>query len=153
MEIVWPDECYIYPWHRENFIEILQCKCTLNLDGHDNFIIRHACIIWPICDAEPIGTESSADTTSAQRRIFRIFYNALCLLTRIDHWDNYAPCSGIQRPLEPLDAIDRDTHHGGAGSSIGSTYRVTGGSGMYAGGGVGSGRATGSGGAGSGTGS
>src|SRR5438270_9377665 len=86
--------------------------CTLNLDDHDNFIIRHPCITRPIGDAKTIRAESSADTTRTGRRIFCELYGALRLFTSIDHRDNDAPCPGVQRPLEPFDATGRNAYYG-----------------------------------------
>src|SRR2546421_12569832 len=45
VQIVRPDECYIYSWYREDVIEILKRLFTLNLDDHDNFIVRRLRII------------------------------------------------------------------------------------------------------------
>src|SRR2546423_13232592 len=93
--------------------------CTLNLDDHDNFIIRHPCITRPIGDAKPIRAESSADTTRTGRRIFCELYGALRLFTSIDHRDNDAPCPGVQLPLEPFDATGRESYYMGIGSCDG----------------------------------
>src|SRR6266704_2287840 len=119
VEIVRSDECHIYPRHRENLIEILERLCTLNLDSHNSFIVRCPRIIWPVGDAEPVRAESPADTATAGRRILRVLYHPLRLFTRIDHRDYYAPCPCVQRPLEPLDAIPRNTHDGSTGPCIG----------------------------------
>src|SRR6266567_1549049 len=45
VQIVRPDECYIYSWHGEDVIEILERLFTLNLDDHDNLIVRRLRII------------------------------------------------------------------------------------------------------------
>ena len=55
---------------------MLQSLSALNLDGHDNFIVRHLGIVVPIGDAEPVGAESAADTALelaaiALKRAFR----------------------------------------------------------------------------------
>src|SRR5215469_13279037 len=118
MEIVWPHERHIYARHGENTFEMFERPGTLDLNGHDNFIIRHPRIIRPIGDAEPVGTERAADTARTKRRIFCVFHNSLRLFAGIDHRDYYTPCSGVQSPLVPLDAIPRNTHDGCAGTGI-----------------------------------
>src|SRR5260370_9044798 len=120
VEIVRSDECHIYSRHRENLIEILERLCTLNLDGHDSFIVRRPRIIWPVSDAKPVRAESPADTATARRRILPVLYHPLPLFTPIDHRTPYPPCSCVQRPLEPLDAIPRNTHDGSTGPGIGN---------------------------------
>src|SRR5579863_1478474 len=70
MEIVWSDKCYIYAWHRENFIEILERLHAFNLNCYDNGIVRGLCVTRPIGDAESIRAERTADTSSTNRRIF-----------------------------------------------------------------------------------
>src|SRR5579859_846057 len=111
VKIVWSDECHIYSRHRENAIEILKRQRALDLDGHDNFIVRRARIIRPISDTKPIRAEGPANAAGAKRGVFRELYCPLRFFTRADHRNYYAPCSGVQCPLEPLDAIGRDTHH------------------------------------------
>src|SRR5205807_2907994 len=121
VEIVRSDECHIYTRQRENVIEILHRLCTLNLNGHDNFIVRHTRILWPIGNTKSIRPKSPTDTTSATGRIFCVLYYPLCFFSRIDHWHDDSPGTSIQCPLEPLDAVRGHTHERSTGPCIGNS--------------------------------
>src|SRR5258707_10929508 len=118
VEVVWSNKGNIYTRYREDLIEILQCLRALNLDHNQDFIVHCPRVLWPIGNAKAIRTERAPNAALTNRRGFRGIYHPLRLLPRVDHRHNDYPCSGVERPLEPLDAMSGHTHKGPTGSPI-----------------------------------
>src|SRR5579883_3052395 len=102
MQIIGANEGDIDPRHREDLIEIFQRLGAFDLHADEDLVVGLLGVTPAIAEAKAIWPEDAADAAHALWRIFGPAHSLFGVGTGVNHRDDNAPRSCIERPLDPV---------------------------------------------------